>query len=190
MKKVVPATTLIAALAIPVLSATASYASPGGGCDGLPANIHEDQHDYKAELDRDKDGIACEDHNGFSTTPAPEQPVTPQPWAWDNCAQAFAHGVSNIPAGTPGYGPHLDSDLDGIGCERNGDDSDGVVYPEPNITEPAPTTQIEQIPVGGADTGVTPSQEISPSTAVLGLSAAALMATGMGGLAVRRARKS
>lgn len=33
------------------------------------------------------------------------------------CTEARAAGHSNIPRGGYGYGPHLDRDGDGIGCE-------------------------------------------------------------------------
>ncbi|MGO4443201.1 excalibur calcium-binding domain-containing protein [Mycobacterium sp. 2YAF39] len=34
-----------------------------------------------------------------------------------NCAEARANGDNNIPYDSPYYGPHLDRDNDGIGCE-------------------------------------------------------------------------
>jgi len=34
-----------------------------------------------------------------------------------NCAQARAAGAAPVRIGEPGYGPHLDRDGDGIGCE-------------------------------------------------------------------------
>lgn len=34
-----------------------------------------------------------------------------------NCAQARAAGAAPVRRGEPGYGPHLDRDGDGIGCE-------------------------------------------------------------------------
>jgi hypothetical protein len=37
--------------------------------------------------------------------------------AFRNCAQARAAGAAPVRAGEPGYGPHLDRDGDGIGCE-------------------------------------------------------------------------
>ena len=37
--------------------------------------------------------------------------------AFANCSAARAAGRSNIRAGEPGYGPHLDRDGDGIACE-------------------------------------------------------------------------
>ncbi|MCC4619093.1 excalibur calcium-binding domain-containing protein [Xanthomonas cassavae CFBP 4642] len=34
-----------------------------------------------------------------------------------NCAQARAAGAAPVRRGDPGYGPHLDRDHDGVGCE-------------------------------------------------------------------------
>lgn len=71
-------------------------------------------------------------------TPAPE-PVVIEDAAWagelpfSNCTQAAALGVYNIPAGTPGYGPHLDRDKDGIGCENG-----SIAYNPGLLPGPAP----------------------------------------------------
>lgn len=35
-----------------------------------------------------------------------------------NCAEARAAGKAPVRRGQPGYGPHLDRDGDGVGCER------------------------------------------------------------------------
>lgn len=42
--------------------------------------------------------------------------AVPMP-AYRNCAAARAAGDTPIRRGEPGYGPHLDRDNDGIGCE-------------------------------------------------------------------------
>jgi hypothetical protein len=34
-----------------------------------------------------------------------------------NCSEARAAGAAPVRAGDPGYGPHLDRDRDGVGCE-------------------------------------------------------------------------
>ncbi len=38
-------------------------------------------------------------------------------WSCRRCTQARADGAAPVYAGQPGYGPHLDRDGDGIGCE-------------------------------------------------------------------------
>lgn len=38
--------------------------------------------------------------------------------AFRNCSEARAAGRAPVRRGQPGYGPHLDRDGDGVGCER------------------------------------------------------------------------
>ncbi len=38
--------------------------------------------------------------------------------AFANCSAARAAGAAPVRRGDPGYGPHLDRDDDGVGCER------------------------------------------------------------------------
>ncbi|WP_343239127.1 excalibur calcium-binding domain-containing protein [Stenotrophomonas sp.] len=49
----------------------------------------------------------------------PQQPgpraCSNRPFA--NCAEARAAGAAPVRRGEPGYGPHLDRDNDGVGCE-------------------------------------------------------------------------
>lgn len=49
--------------------------------------------------------------------PAPAQAPAPAGFVYKNCAEARAAGAAPILAGTPGFGPHLDSNGDGVGCE-------------------------------------------------------------------------
>ncbi|MET3528086.1 MULTISPECIES: excalibur calcium-binding domain-containing protein [Phenylobacterium] len=46
---------------------------------------------------------------GFASAPAQR--------AYPNCAAARAAGAAPVRRGEPGYGPHLDRDNDGVGCE-------------------------------------------------------------------------
>jgi len=43
--------------------------------------------------------------------------ITPYGGAYANCAEARAAGAAPVRRGDPGYGPHLDRDGDGVGCE-------------------------------------------------------------------------
>lgn len=50
---------------------------------------------------------------------APASASRPRPaaGAYPNCAAARAAGAAPVRRGEPGYGPHLDRDGDGVGCE-------------------------------------------------------------------------
>ncbi|QBI55563.1 excalibur calcium-binding domain-containing protein [Streptomonospora litoralis] len=50
--------------------------------------------------------------------PAPEPEPEPAPDVYyENCTDARAKGGAPVYRGEPGYGPHLDRDGDGVGCE-------------------------------------------------------------------------
>lgn len=51
---------------------------------------------------------------GNSLTP---RGISGEAWAYRNCSEARAAGAAPVRRGDPGYGPHLDRDHDGIGCE-------------------------------------------------------------------------
>lgn len=44
-------------------------------------------------------------------------PIANAQQPYRNCSEARANGDTNIPYDSPYYGPHLDSDNDGIGCK-------------------------------------------------------------------------
>src|SRR5688572_16738910 len=102
--------------------------------------------------------------------------------AYPNCSAAAAAGASNILRGTPGYGPHLDSDGDGIGCET--DTAGSTTAPAPGAVVQGPS-QVAQLPVGGAATGVT--QQPDNGMAFLALGGLGVAAAG-GAAIVRRRR--
>lgn len=103
-----------AASAFPNCTAAAS-----AGAFNIPAGAPG----YGPHLDRDGDGIACERAGASVPAPAEQpaqavQPVQPAPAApYANCSAARAAGAAPVYAGQPGYGPHLDRDSDGVGCE-------------------------------------------------------------------------
>jgi hypothetical protein len=55
--------------------------------------------------------------SGGGTRAAPRAAVR-QDGAFANCAAARAAGAAPVRRGESGYGPHLDRDGDGVGCER------------------------------------------------------------------------
>jgi uncharacterized membrane protein YgcG len=80
---------------------------------------------YRAGLDRDGDGVACESREGGgstgggstgggSTGGGNKPPATVY---YKNCTAVRAAGAAPIHRGEPGYGKHLDRDGDGVGCE-------------------------------------------------------------------------
>lgn len=48
---------------------------------------------------------------------SPGGQVRAQSEQFANCAKARAAGAAPVREGEPGYGPHLDRDGDGIGCD-------------------------------------------------------------------------
>ena len=74
--------------------------------------------------------------------------------AYPNCPTAAAAGVYNIPIGSPDYAPDLDSDHDGIGCEKAGVAFTGTPVPAKAPVQAQAPAQVAKKPVGAAPTGV------------------------------------
>ncbi|WP_425281569.1 excalibur calcium-binding domain-containing protein [Peiella sedimenti] len=98
-------------LALSLVTAGAVSAHPGGlAADGC-------------HRDRRSGARHCHRAPGDSERPSAQRPEAPpvrplangRPFA--NCAAARAAGAAPVLRGEPGYGPHLDRDGDGIGCE-------------------------------------------------------------------------
>lgn len=53
----------------------------------------------------------------YGNTLAPRNNFNGSSGAFRNCAEARAAGAAPVRRGDPGYGPHLDRDGDGVGCE-------------------------------------------------------------------------
>ena len=95
------------------LVATATFSFPtvtsahGGGLDASGCHTNRRTGDY---------------HCHRETAPRPPPVYTPQRTTggavyYANCAAARAAGAAPVMRGQPGYGPHLDRDNDGVGCE-------------------------------------------------------------------------
>lgn len=54
---------------------------------------------------------------GTAPAPQPLRGEQRQQGAYRNCSEARAAGAAPVRRGHPGYGPHLDRDGDGMGCE-------------------------------------------------------------------------
>lgn len=194
MKKSISLLAVAAAVGLSALTASPANALSFENCDAAEAAgyvwINIGEPGYAAHLDGNGDGVACERGPGpAAPNPAPEEapaPVTvvPANAAYDNCAEAAAAGQFNIPIGAPGYGEHLDSDKDGIACERGGESATPAqgTQPVPNST----VTQIPVMPVGGADTGV--AQDTGNGVELLALGG--LVVAAAAGTAIVRRRQA
>ena len=78
-------------------------------------------NDRKDQLDERKDRLdqrAAElDEQEAAVAAAPEPEAEPETFFYENCDAARADGAAPVYEGDPGYGPHLDADNDGIGCD-------------------------------------------------------------------------
>lgn len=124
-------------------------------------------------------GLALAAAAGFvALSAAPASAVT---LPFQNCSEAASVGVYNIPAGTPGYGPWLDRDNDGFGCDAAGTPA----YDASIVARLAGSNQVTTMPVGGAATGV--EVKSTDNTAMLALGGGLVVALAAGGTyAVRR----
>jgi hypothetical protein len=101
-------------------------------CSADPALAHGGGLDrHGCHHDRKRGGYHC--HRGNASPPsspldtAPARGIAPSNFApertpadgraFANCAEARAAGAAPVRRSDPGYGPHLDRDGDGVGCE-------------------------------------------------------------------------
>ena len=91
--------------------------------------------------------LAAAGFTGLTMVPAAAAPIV-----FDNCTQAAQYGVYNIPAGSPGYGTHLDQPVDGVGCEKDGAVYNAALVPDDGVSVP-PVTPVAETPtdVAGFD---------------------------------------
>jgi hypothetical protein len=91
--------------------ATPVALSHGGGLDANGCHTNRktgDYHCHRAPASRAPPA---------SSYVAPPSRPTYSTAAFANCTEARAAGAAPVWRGDPGYGPHLDRDHDGIGCE-------------------------------------------------------------------------
>lgn len=114
---------LVLALAINVaLGASGTVLAHGGGlnADGCHTNRRTgDYHCHRGSnparsSSRSSDSPPKSSSQSLSLAP---QRLGPTTGAYRNCAEARAAGAAPVRRGVLGYGPHLDRDNDGIGCE-------------------------------------------------------------------------
>lgn len=104
---------LIIVAAAAVLAMPASVSAHPGGLNSEGCHTNRKTGDYHC-------------HRGSQSRAAPARPQgltgngsgSRSPGVFANCTAARAAGAAPVRRGDPGYGPHLDRDGDGVGCER------------------------------------------------------------------------
>lgn len=104
---------LIIVSAAAVLAMPASVSAHPGGLNSEGCHNNRKTGDYHC-------------HRGSRSRAAPARPQSltsdglgsRSAGAFANCTAARAAGAAPVRRGNPGYGPHLDRDGDGVGCER------------------------------------------------------------------------
>ncbi|GAA2178248.1 hypothetical protein GCM10009847_07590 [Leucobacter tardus] len=83
--------------------------------EDLTAKVAEAEAKTSSEKQR---ADAAEAQAAAAVPSTESEPATsPTPTYFQNCSAARAAGAAPVYAGDPGYGPHLDRDGDGVGCE-------------------------------------------------------------------------
>lgn len=193
MKKIVTGVTLSAAvgLSLVAVATPASAVEAPQNCGELYdlgySHVPAGHEWYLPKLDRNEDGIGCENAEGLPglkrlDTPGAntsegyhdprDQALPDAAYTYPDCADAYAAGVFNIPAASEDYHDDLDSDQDGVACEYNveyGVIVEGreqaaaaeiavLVAAEQSVSEGEDEDdQVAVVPVGAADTGVAPA---------------------------------
>lgn len=116
--RTVPLLTAAAALMAASTLVTAPVAQAhGGGLNAEGCHNNRKTGDYHCH----RSGSSSSSSEARSSTPARAARFASAParsgGAFANCTAARNAGAAPVRRGDPGYGPHLDRDDDGIGCE-------------------------------------------------------------------------
>uniref|UniRef100_UPI0021C0E73A excalibur calcium-binding domain-containing protein n=1 Tax=Frankia tisae TaxID=2950104 RepID=UPI0021C0E73A len=114
-------------------SGSAHYDNCTAARDAGVAPLHRGDPGYRAGLDADGDGIACETSTGPTTTRGVAPTTMSGSTDYANCTAARNAGVAPLYRGDPGYRAGLDADGDGIACET----STSTVQQQPPAAPPA-----------------------------------------------------
>lgn len=102
--------TLIPLIALGLLSASSYLLAHGGGLNAQGCHTNRKTGDYHCHRAQSPPPTQ-------SSSAAPSTLKSSDQQAFANCSAARAAGAAPVRRGDPGYGPHLDRDGDGIGCE-------------------------------------------------------------------------
>lgn len=104
--------------------APVSYANCAAVRAAGKAPLRRGQPGYRAALDADRDGVACESatraNGGDAPNPPPKPKPKPEPATdprFDTCKDAKDAGYGPYRRGDPEYGWYRDADNDGVVCE-------------------------------------------------------------------------
>ncbi|WP_218137078.1 excalibur calcium-binding domain-containing protein [Asanoa ishikariensis] len=105
--------------------APVSYANCAAVRAAGKAPLRKGRPGYRAGLDADRDGVACESATRANGGDAPNPPPKPKPKVeqpttdprFDTCKDAIAHGYGPYRRGETEYGWYRDGDNDGVVCE-------------------------------------------------------------------------
>ena len=90
----------------------------GGGLNAEGCHTNRKTGDHHCHRAAANAAAAYRPQSTPSTQLAPARQAGPaRRGAFSNCAEARAAGAAPVHRGDPGYGPHLDRDNDGVGCE-------------------------------------------------------------------------
>lgn len=96
-----------------VLALPATVSAHPGGLNAEGCHNNRETGDYHCHRGGRSSGGPSRPRGMISSPPARSSGG-----AYANCAAARAAGGAPVRRGDPGYGPHLDRDGDGVGCER------------------------------------------------------------------------
>lgn len=89
----------------------------GGGLDAEGCHTNRKTGDYHCHRAAANPAAATRPQRTSPAQLAPARQAPASRRVFANCAAARAAGAAPVHRGDPGYGPHLDRDDDGIGCE-------------------------------------------------------------------------
>ena len=104
-------------IAMLALLCASDASAHGGGLNAEGCHTNRKTGDYHCHRAAANAAATYRPPSTPSTQLAPARQAPARGRAFANCAEARAVGAAPVHRGDPGYGPHLDRDDDGIGCE-------------------------------------------------------------------------
>ena len=107
----------ISSILLTLLLTAGSANAHGGGLNAQGCHTNRKTGDYHCHRSSSAAAPAPSPQRAKSDNSPTGMSVVPRAKAFRNCSEARAAGAAPVRRGEPGYGPHLDRDNDGIGCE-------------------------------------------------------------------------